>query len=147
MERYRVFYLDDDEDDIELFLLATENFDNLQVIVFTDGHAMMKKLHFIARIPNALFVDIHMPKKSGLDIVQDVRQFERFSAMPIIILSGISYHDIDRLRKFGANYFVIKPVTVDKLRRTLKHVFDIDFSSFVPTMENFVLKDIDSLAL
>jgi len=146
MERYRVFYLDDDEDDIELFLLATENFDNLQVIVFTDGDAMLKKLNIIARIPNALFVDMHMPKKSGLEIVQEVRMGKRFSAMPIIVLSGIGYYDMDRLRALGANYFIVKPVTVDKLRRTLSHVFNIDFSSFVATKENFVLKDIDAVA-
>lgn len=146
MEKYRVFYLDDDDDDIELFLLATENFNNVQVIVFTDGHTMLRNLNLVKRTPNALFLDVNMPKIDGYEIIKEVRGHNRFNGMAVVVLTGTGPREVEKFRLIGANYFVIKPVTIDKLRRTLRHVFDMDFEAFVPTTENFVLKDIDALA-
>jgi len=146
MEKYRVFYLDDDRDDIELFLAATENFNNVQVIVFTDSNSMIKNLHLVKKIPNALFVDINMPTISGYDVIKEIRVYDRYSEMPIVILSAMGYGDLDRFRSIGANYFVVKPVTLDKLRRTLRLVFDMDFKAFVAKKDDFVLRDIDTMA-
>ncbi len=146
MSKLRVFYLDDDKDDIELFLEATESFDNVQVVVFTDGDTMLRNLHLIKKIPNALFVDLNMPKRSGLDVIKEIRIYDRYTDMPIVVLTTIGYNNIEKSREAGANYFVIKPTTISKLKRALKHVLDIDFSTFRPaTIEEFALTDVDAL--
>ena len=146
MAKLRVFYLDDDKDDIELFLEATESFDNVQVVVFTDGDTMLKNLHLIKKIPNALFVDLNMPKKNGLDVIKEIRIYDRYSDMPIVVLTTIGYNNIEQSREAGANYFVIKPTSIKKLERALRHVLDIDFTTFKPsTIEEFALMDVDTL--
>ncbi|HEY0091526.1 MAG TPA: response regulator [Flavobacterium sp.] len=145
MEKLRVFYLDDDKDDIELFLEATESFSNVQVIVFTDGDTMLKNLHLIKNIPNAVFVDLNLPRKSGFDVIKEIRVYDRFTDMPIVVLTTIGYENIEKSRKAGANYFVIKPATLPKLQRTLRYVLDIDFKTFKPAIDQFALLDIDSL--
>lgn len=146
MDKLRIFYLDDDKDDIELFLEATESFDNVQVIVFTSGDTMIKNLQLIKKLPNALFVDLHMPFKTGFEVIKEIRVYDRFSDLPIVALTTIGFNNIAKSKAAGANYFVIKPVTIDKLHRTIRHVLDIDFKTFKPkTLEEFALMDIDAI--
>ncbi len=146
MNKLRVFYLDDDKDDIELFLEATESFDNVQVIVFTSGETMLRTLQLVSKIPNALFIDLNMPLRSGFDIIKEIRVYDRFTDLPIVVMTAIGFNNIIKAKEAGANYFVIKPTTIDKLRRTIRHVLDIDFKTFRPkTIEEFALQDIDAV--
>lgn len=146
MSKLRIFYLDDDKDDIELFLEATESFDNVQVIVFTSGDTMLKNLHLVKKLPNALFVDLQMPRISGLEVIKEIRVYDRFTDLPIVVLTTVGFNNILKSKQAGANYFVIKPTSINKLQRTIRHVLDIDFKTFNPTMEQFALMDIDALA-
>jgi CheY-like chemotaxis protein len=145
MEKYRVFYLDDDRDDIELFLEATESFDNVQVIVFTDSDTMLKNLNLVKKIPNAVFVDLNIPKKNGFEVIREIRVYDRFTDMPIVVLTTIGHNNIEKSREAGANYFVIKPLSIPKLQKTLRYVFDLDFKTFKPTGDDFALLDIDTI--
>ncbi len=146
MSKLRIFYLDDDKDDIELFLEATEHFDNVQVIVFTSSETMLKNLNLVKKLPNALFIDLQMPLRNGFEIIREIRVVDRFTDLPIVVLTAIGFANILKAKEAGANYFVIKPTSIDKLRRTLRHVLDIDFSTFRPrTIEEFALEDIDAL--
>src|SRR6187402_2099060 len=94
MSKLRIFYLDDDKDDIELFLEATESFENVQVIVFTSGDTMLKNLHLVKKLPNAVFVDLHMPQKSGLEVIKEIRVYDRFTDMPIVVLTAVGFNNI-----------------------------------------------------
>ncbi|MFT3793747.1 response regulator [Flavobacterium sp.] len=146
MSKLRIFYLDDDKDDIELFLEATESFENVQVIVFTTGDTMIKNLHIVKKLPNAVFVDLNMPRKSGLETIKEIRVYDRYTDMPIVVLTTVGFNNIDKSREAGANYFVIKPTSLDKLQRSIRHVLDIDFKNFKPqTNEEFALMDIDAI--
>lgn len=146
MSKLRIFYLDDDKDDIELFLEATESFDNVQVIVYTSGDTMIKNLQLIKRLPNAVFVDLHMPRVSGLEVIREIRVYDRFTDLPIVVLTTVGFDNIVKSKEAGANYFVIKPTSIDKLQRTIRHVLDIDFATFKPqTIEEFALEDIDAI--
>jgi CheY-like chemotaxis protein len=145
MSKLRIFYLDDDKDDIELFLEATESFDNVQVIVFTSGDTMLKNLHLVKKLPNALFVDLNMPRISGFEVIREIRVYDRFTDLPIVVLTTVGFNNIIKSKEAGANYFVIKPTTIEKLRRTIRHVLDIDFKTFKPTLEEFALEDIDAI--
>ncbi|HEX8269809.1 MAG TPA: response regulator [Flavobacterium sp.] len=143
MSKLRIFYLDDDRDDIEMFLEATESFDNVQVIVYTDADTMLKNLHLVKQIPNALFIDLNLPGKSGFETIQEIRVYSKFDDVPIVVLTTVGFKNIIRSKEAGANYFVIKPTSVEKLSRTVRHVLDLDFKVFKPTIEQFCLTDID----
>ena len=145
MSKLRIFYLDDDKDDIEMFLEATESFDNVQVVVFTDGDTMLKNLHLVKKIPNAVFVDLNMPRKTGFEVIKEIRVYDRFSDLPIVVLTTVGFNNIIKSKEAGANYFVIKPTSIPKLTRTIQHILDIDFKTFNPSMAEFALSDIDTL--
>ena len=63
-----------------------------------------------------VLLDLMMPKLSGLDVLRQVREQERFKALPCIILTagGDAKHERDALA-LGATQFLTKPFSPKKL--------------------------------
>jgi DNA-binding response OmpR family regulator len=63
-----------------------------------------------------VLLDLMMPKLSGLDVLGQMRQQERFKTLPCIILTagGDAKHERDALA-FGATQFLTKPFSPKKL--------------------------------
>jgi DNA-binding response OmpR family regulator len=63
-----------------------------------------------------VLLDLMMPKLSGLDVLGQIRQQERFKTLPCIILTagGDAKHERDALA-FGATQFLTKPFSPKKL--------------------------------
>lgn len=61
-------------------------------------------------------LDLMMPKLSGLDVLKQIREQERFKALPCIILTagGEAKHERDALA-LGATQFLTKPFSPKKL--------------------------------
>jgi two-component system, OmpR family, alkaline phosphatase synthesis response regulator PhoP len=61
-------------------------------------------------------LDLMMPKLSGLDVLRQVREQERFKSLPCIILTagGDAKHERDALA-LGATQFLTKPFSPKKL--------------------------------
>lgn len=84
-----------------------------------DGEIALPLLQAIR--PDVLITDIKMPFMDGLELSQIVR--ERMPATKIIILSG---HDefeyAQKAIKLGVTEYLLKPITVQDLHRTLRQV-------------------------
>ncbi|HEX6629150.1 MAG TPA: response regulator [Gemmatimonadaceae bacterium] len=63
-----------------------------------------------------VLLDLMMPKLSGLDVLRQVREQERFKTLPCIILTagGDAKHERDALA-LGASQFLTKPFSPKKL--------------------------------
>lgn len=63
-----------------------------------------------------VLLDLMMPKLSGLDVLKQVREQERFNSLPCIILTagGDAKHERDALA-LGATQFLTKPFSPKKL--------------------------------
>ena len=61
-------------------------------------------------LPVLMLVDLKMPRKNGMEVVEWIRQQTRFRSLPVIIFSS-SVHpaEIEQAYKLGANAFVTKP--------------------------------------
>jgi two-component system, OmpR family, alkaline phosphatase synthesis response regulator PhoP len=61
-------------------------------------------------------LDLMMPKLSGLDVLRQIREQERFKSLPCIILTagGDAKHERDALA-LGATQFLTKPFSPKKL--------------------------------
>jgi two-component system alkaline phosphatase synthesis response regulator PhoP len=61
-------------------------------------------------------LDLMMPKLSGLDVLRQVREQERFKSLPCIVLTagGDAKHERDALA-LGATQFLTKPFSPKKL--------------------------------
>lgn len=62
-------------------------------------------------LPSVVFLDINLPKVSGLDVLKRVRNEPRTQLLPIVMFTS-SDEEQDRLRsyRYGANSFVNKPL-------------------------------------
>jgi CheY-like chemotaxis protein len=62
-------------------------------------------------LPCLLLLDLNMPMKSGLEVLEWIRKSSPVATLPVIILSS-SLHDADIHRSYrqGANAYLVKPV-------------------------------------
>jgi CheY-like chemotaxis protein len=61
-------------------------------------------------LPALMLLDLKMPRKSGLEVLQWVREQPTLSAMVIVILtSSLEHSDIQKAYQLGANSFLQKP--------------------------------------
>jgi CheY-like chemotaxis protein len=74
-------------------------------------------------IPLMLLTDLKMPGKSGFQLIRWVRDHPEFKRMPVVVLTS-SRHDPDIQRAYatGANSFLIKPPTVQKLSALIENL-------------------------
>ncbi|WP_154222629.1 LytR/AlgR family response regulator transcription factor [Marinicella rhabdoformis] len=102
--------------------------DGEEAIKLTDQH-----------MPDLLFLDIQMPKKSGLEAAQSIKA--KHPALPIVFCTA---HDEFALKAFdlSAEDYVLKPVTMDRLNQALHKV------GCVEQQEKIVVKQgVNSLAI
>ena len=99
------FVVDDDEDMRELLALMFSN-QGYRVTGFGEGRSFLAAAR--ARVPACVILDVHMPERSGLDILREINA-RRYGA-PIFVISGQADIPIavDAIRH-GAFDFIEKP--------------------------------------
>lgn len=73
--------------------------------------------------PGILLLDIKMPKLDGLGVLKHIRASEKFSCLPVIILTT-SKDEADRMKSYdlGANAFIVKPVGFDNFSQAVNTI-------------------------
>ena len=73
--------------------------------------------------PGILLLDINMPKLDGFAVLEQIRESEQLSRLPVVILTS-SKDEEDRLRSYdlGANAFIVKPVGFDNFCRAVNTI-------------------------
>jgi len=101
-----IFIVDDEEDmrDIIAAALAPER---IPVTTFADGDALLSALGL--RVPLCVFLDVAMPRRSGLDILKEIRARNLWT--PTFLISGVDDVSIAvEAMKYGAYDYIRKPV-------------------------------------
>ncbi|TNE48433.1 MAG: response regulator [Deltaproteobacteria bacterium] len=63
-----------------------------------------------AEKPDIVFLDLNLPGKNGLEVLQDIRGDQELCQLPVIMLSTSDQHDdIARSYELGANCYLVKP--------------------------------------
>jgi CheY-like chemotaxis protein len=66
-------------------------------------------------IPILILLDLNMPKKSGFEVLQWVRQESNCQSITIDVFSGSSRtEDIEKALRLGANLYFKKPITLSE---------------------------------
>ena len=112
----------DDEPNILLsleFLMQREGF---QVLVARDGQQALDAI--LQQRPDLVLLDVMMPKKSGFDVLQAVREHDELASIRILMLTAKG-RDTDMAKglALGADDYMTKPFStrelVDKVRALL----------------------------
>ena len=69
----------------------------------------------LSHMPTVVLLDLKLPKLSGLEVLQRLREDPRTKLVPVVVLTSSS-EDEDMMRSYrlGANSYVRKPVVVGK---------------------------------
>jgi CheY-like chemotaxis protein len=69
--------------------------------------------------------DLNMPRMDGFELIRRVRQHERLSATPIIVVSADTDPDTpQRISQLGVSAFFPKPYSPAQVRRTLEQILN-----------------------
>ena len=90
--------------------LSATGFD---VVTVTDSEEALRIVN--SEDPNLVITDILMPNVSGWKITQELKNNPRFKSLPIILLSSLIEKEGDAERDEIGDYFMSKPVMMDKL--------------------------------
>lgn len=119
---------DDDTDDCKFFKEALEDLAiNANLITVNDGVQLMQLLsQKEAALPDALYLDINMPRKNGFDCLSEIKQNEKLKALPVIIFStSFDLKVVNLLHERGANYYICKPAEFSNLKKIIARSLDL----------------------
>jgi len=74
----------------------------------------------IAERPKVIFLDLKMPKVSGLEVLKVLKGDERTKLIPVVMMtSSKEEKDIIESHKLGVNSYVVKPVSFENFSKTI----------------------------
>ena len=125
-----VLYVEDEENDIffmeRAFKVAeVEN----ALLTLTDGQQALDYLEGNGRfadraeypLPCVLLLDLNLPLKTGLELLKWLRAQPSLATLPVIVFTSSSQsRDIQAAYELGANAYLVKPSTPDKLEQTVR---------------------------
>jgi CheY-like chemotaxis protein len=118
-----ILLVDDDPDDVTLAMraLARQNLAN-RVHVVGDGAEALAYLRESGR-PRLVLLDLKLPKVTGLEVLEQIRDDPRLKTLPVVILtSSREEPDVARAYALGANSYIVKPVDFDQFLRAVSEV-------------------------
>jgi len=97
------------EDDPFLYkVLSQRLFDEgVDVTVATDGEEAVAQAMKLK--PSLILLDLILPKKSGFEVLAEVRKNPSTSKTPVLVLSNLGQQeDIDQIEKLGVREYLVK---------------------------------------
>ena len=143
MQTQHILLADDDNDDCILFKDALEELPlSAKLTTVRNGEQLMQLLTQEEQLPNLLFLDLNMPRKSGMECLSEIKQNGKLKKLPVIIYSTSFQVDIiDLLYKNGAQHYICKPNEYTQLLKVIHLAITLTstlhFSQ--PAIEDFVL--------
>jgi CheY-like chemotaxis protein len=124
---YAILLVEDDHNDV---LLIKRAFQKVKIanpiIVVNDGEQAVSYLAgrepFVDRpLPILVLLDLKLPRKSGHEVLEWLRQQPNLKRLPVVVLTASSESsDVNRAYDLGANSYLVKPVTFDALVEMVK---------------------------
>ncbi|ULQ52788.1 response regulator [Flavihumibacter fluvii] len=139
---YTLWLADDDSDDCLFFKEALEEIPiPSKLVMVNDGILLMQLICEAEKLlPDAIFMDLNMPCKNGLDCLVDIRRNSRFRRIPVIIMSTSSDKKmLGRLYQNGASYYFKKPPDFAGLKNVIRRSLELINEQQPFSLENFVI--------
>ena len=124
-----ILLVEDNPRDVELIMRALKK-NNLarRLAVVKDGEEALEFIFGTGRyahranavLPQVMFLDLKLPKVSGIEVLQQIRADARTKTLPIVVMtSAFQERDISAAYKLGANSYVVKPINFEQFTKTV----------------------------
>ncbi len=102
----------DDEEAIRLFLEATLEYRDYEVLTAGTGHEAIAAA--IERVPDLVLLDLMLPDMTGLQVLEALK--ERYPHLPVVMITAYSQTDSAvQAMKLDAFDYVAKPIQLKRL--------------------------------
>ncbi len=124
-----ILLVEDNPGDVRLTQEALKEykmFSSLHVV--TDGEEAMaflrkeEKYKDVPR-PDLILLDLNLPKKSGREVLAEIKADEKLRTIPVVVLTtSQSEDDISKAYNLNANCFISKPVDLDQFMKVVQSI-------------------------
>lgn len=121
-----IFYCDDDDDDLMMFTDIMKQIDpELQCITVNDCEDALQALSSGSVTPSMIFLDINMPKMSGIELLAWLKRYQALQDIPIVMYStSLNKRETDYCSELGASAVIPKLYSLEdsikQLRETVQ---------------------------
>lgn len=129
-----ILIIEDDPNDVILLKRALTREDiNNPIQVVHDGQEALDYLQGEGKyadrakfpFPSVVFTDLKMPRMSGFDVLQWLRNHPECAVIPVIILTASRLEeDIKKAYQMGANAYLVKPSQIGELQEMVKTAYN-----------------------
>ena len=119
-----ILLVDDDQDDRYLFSEALSSLGkNINLYEASSAHDALYQLNNNAPLPEAIFLDLNMPKQNGYEFLSTMKSASNVIDIPVIIYStSNTEEDKRKTLELGAIHFMTKHNSFSELCSELYHV-------------------------
>jgi chemotaxis family two-component system response regulator Rcp1 len=79
--------------------------------------------HAKAKRPDLILLDLNLPKKSGREVLAEIKTDERLKNIPVVVLTtSAAEEDIARAYSHHANCYITKPVDLEQFLRVVHSI-------------------------
>ncbi len=131
-KRTVVIIAEDDPDDRLLIKDALNEASNQPIDIFfvQDGAEMLDYLYHRGKYrdnnsphPELVLLDLNMPKKGGMEVLQEIKSDSALRTIPVVVLTtSTAPEHIARSYELGGNGFVTKPNSYSELVELMKNI-------------------------
>ncbi|MGZ4844739.1 MAG: response regulator [Candidatus Angelobacter sp.] len=114
----RILIADDKATSRELLRTVLER-QGYAIIEATDGEDALQKAR--AEAPDLILLDLQMPRRTGYEVLGELRRDPRHAALPIIAITASAMQgDRERALAAGFTSYLTKPVALAQLRAQIQ---------------------------
>ena len=126
LPKIKIALVDDDNDEKFIFQRALDEL-NIDYIFFyfISPDDFFSFLESKTDLPDIVFIDMRMPKKNGLELVQEMRKYKANDSIKSVIYSNsVSEVVIQAFKSLGTTDFIIKPPEISEMKEIMKKLID-----------------------
>mgnify|MGYP000134292032 CR=1 FL=1 len=131
-QKLKILLVEDNPADVMLFTMLTSKVaPHVELFTVEDGEEatdfLMKKGSFAHAKPvDIVLLDLNLPKKSGIEVLAEIRLEPKLRDLPIFILTtSNSVEDKERAEALNIASFLTKSVDITELEGLFRHLFDV----------------------
>lgn len=125
----RILLVEDNEDDVELTLLAFKRHNLANDIdIARDGVIALEMLHgkdgnTPRPLPTVVLLDLKLPRLDGFEVLRRIREHPATALLPVVVLTS-SAQERDRVNTYanGANSYIVKPVDFEQFIEAARQI-------------------------
>ena len=113
----------DDEKDIRELITITLRFAGHEVIPASNGEEAWQTA--LKTLPDLILMDVRMPRMSGYDACQQIKEEETTRHIPVVFLSAKGQEsEVQAGLEAGAAEYILKPFAPDQLAQKIRSILE-----------------------